>query len=77
MSGLRPSKLILEGFRSYKDRSEIVFPENGTLMITGSDTNSGISSGSGKSSIVEAIAFALGFNTLQTTESKISFISVA
>jgi DNA repair exonuclease SbcCD ATPase subunit len=70
MSGLKPSKLILEGFRSYKDRSEIHFPENGTLMITGSDINNGISSGAGKSSIVEAIAFALGFSSLPTTELK-------
>ena len=52
---MRPLKLVMTGFESYKDRTEINFEElgnRGLYLITG-DT------GAGKTTIFDAITFAL------------------
>jgi exonuclease SbcC len=49
---MKPRRLCIEGLRSYRKRQEIEFEEQGLLAITGS-------TGAGKSSILEAILFAL------------------
>lgn len=48
---MRPRKLVVEGLRSYRQRQEITFTD-GLFAITGQ-------TGSGKSSILEAMVFAL------------------
>jgi len=49
---VRPVRLELEGFRSYRKAQLLEFPERGLLAITGP-------TGSGKSSLLEAMVFAL------------------
>ena len=52
---MRPIKLVMTGFESYKDRTEISFEKlgsKGLYLITG-DT------GAGKTTIFDAITFAL------------------
>ena len=52
---MRPIKLVMTGFESYKDKTEIDFEKLGTqglYLITG-DT------GAGKTTIFDAITFAL------------------
>lgn len=63
-------KIELEGFRSFKDKAVIEFPETGAVLISGRYKNEQISSGSGKSSILMAIAYTLGFCDLPATELK-------
>ena len=63
-------KIEIEGFRSFKDKAIIEFPESGAVLISGKYKNEEISSGSGKSSILMAIAYALGFGSLPATELK-------
>lgn len=49
---MRPVRLELEGFRSYRKAQALEFPQRGLLAITGP-------TGSGKSSLLEAMVFAL------------------
>lgn len=63
-------KLELEGFRSFKDRAVIEFPSSGAVLVSGKYKDENISSGSGKSSLLMAIAYGLGFNELPATELK-------
>jgi exonuclease SbcC len=61
---MRPVKLIIQGLRSYRQRQEIAFPE-GLFAITGQ-------TGAGKSSILEAIVFALyGSSTFEGNNNRI------
>src|SRR5579871_3899434 len=69
-NALHPTKLILEGFWSMKDRTEFTFPAKGPVLITGNWKDSTVSSGSGKSIIPRAIRFALGFSDTPATELK-------
>lgn len=62
MATLKIKELELEGFRSFKERTLITFPENGMVLISGRYTDGSMSSGSGKSSIPLAIAYVLGFS---------------
>lgn len=62
--------LELEGFRSFVDKTRIDFPEKGLILISGKYKDSGVSSGSGKSSIIEAITFALDICNIPATELK-------
>lgn len=64
------SKIEFEGFRSFKDKAVIEFPDTGAVLISGKYKNEEISSGSGKSSILMAVAYALGFCDLPATELK-------
>ncbi|NBP13502.1 hypothetical protein EBU95_03770 [bacterium] len=63
-------KIELQGFRSFKDRAVIEFPDSGAVLISGKYKNENISSGSGKSSLLMGIAYGLGFNDLPATELK-------
>lgn len=66
---IRPVKLEIEGFLSFKEKTTIEFAGSSILLI-GKRTDSPVTSGTGKSSIVQAIAFALGFCDLPATELK-------
>jgi exonuclease SbcC len=63
-------KLELEGFRSFRDKTVIEFPDSGLVLISGKWIDSDVSSGSGKSSIILAIAFALDICDLPASELK-------
>lgn len=65
---MKIKRLTLEGFRSFKDKAVFEFPDNGMILVSGymSDGTSA-SSGTGKSSVVMGIAFALGFCDLPAT----------
>jgi DNA repair exonuclease SbcCD ATPase subunit len=52
--------LELAGFRSFKDFTQVTFPESGLTLIQGINEDTGDSSGSGKSSLVLAIQYLLG-----------------
>lgn len=70
MSHYRLSYLELEGFRSFSERQRVDFPEKGMILISGKYRGNLVSSGSGKSSVVEAIAFALDICSIPATELK-------
>ena len=72
MANLRPVELEIEGFRSFVDKSIIKFPdiERGAILINGTYKDGTTSSGSGKSSILMALAFALGTCDVPSTELK-------
>jgi len=63
-------EIEIEGFRSFQDRQLISFEQSGITLIAGEHTNEDTTSGIGKSSIPEAIAFAFGFCDLPATELK-------
>ena len=55
--------LEIEGFRSFRRRTLIPFPRgNAVMLISGHWKGSGVSSGSGKTTILEAIAVCLGIS---------------
>lgn len=58
---LRLVRLEIEGFRSFVKRQVIHFPEKGAVLITGKWLGSETASGTGKSTIMMAIAFVLGY----------------
>lgn len=66
--GPKLRKLTLSNYRSFVDESEIVFPESGLVSLSGKNTETGGSSGSGKSNLLNAIAFSLSFSPLSFTE---------
>lgn len=73
MSGiLRPVELEIEGFRSIVDRTIIKFPEidRGAVLINGRTLDGSTGSGTGKSSILQAMAFALDYCDVPSTELK-------
>lgn len=53
-------RLRLLNFRSFYGPHEVEFPDNGLLLVRGSSRDHGDSSGSGKSSLLLAISYALG-----------------
>jgi DNA repair exonuclease SbcCD ATPase subunit len=65
---IRLRRLRLRSFRSFYDEATIDFPESGLLLIKGASQDHGDSSGSGKSSILLAIAYALGICDQPATE---------
>jgi len=68
----RPVELEMEGFGSFVDKTLIPFPkaERGAILINGSYKDGTTSSGSGKSTILRAIAYALDFCDIPSTELK-------
>lgn len=56
---MRLTSLGVEGFRVFAERSEISIPPSGLINIVG-DREGGGSSGSGKTSVLQAINFVLG-----------------
>ena len=65
---IRLKSLTLRAFRSFQEETTIEFPSNGFILIDGLDLDTGGSSGAGKTSVVEAIAYALGYARLPATE---------
>lgn len=53
--------LTIEGFRSFVQRQTIPFPQKGATLITGNWVGADTASGIGKSSIIMAIAYVLGY----------------
>src|SRR4051812_17025757 len=68
MSSARLRSLTIHGVRSFVDRTEIRFPASGIVLLNGTNHDTGGSSGSGKSSVVTAIAWALGFCPFPATD---------
>lgn len=65
----RLKSITLEGFRSFSDRTTISFPEKGLFNLKGVNHDSGGgSSGSGKSSLILGISYALGYCPFPATE---------
>lgn len=67
---LRPKSLEIEGFRSFVKRVKLLFPETGMVLISGKWQGSDVSSGSGKSTILMAMAFALDICDIPATDLK-------
>jgi DNA repair exonuclease SbcCD ATPase subunit len=69
---LMPVELEIKGFRSFSERALIKFPEirRGAILINGKYKDKTTSSGSGKSSILMAMAFALDFCDVPATDLK-------
>ena len=73
MSGtLRPVEVEIENFRSFADKTLVKFPDikQGAVLISGSSFDGTTSSGTGKSTILMAMAFSLGFCGVPSTELK-------
>jgi len=66
---LRPSKLTIKGFRSFEEEATFEFKEGDFVLISGHSAT-GSQSGTGKSSVLMAMAFALGIKALPATELK-------
>ena len=49
---MRPLRLELEGFTSFRERTEVSFEDTNLFVFTGA-------TGSGKSSLIDAMIFAL------------------
>lgn len=69
---LVPVEIEIEGFRSFADKTLIKFPsaKRGAVLISGKYKDGTTGSGSGKSSILMAMSFALGFCDVPSTELK-------
>jgi len=72
MSTLKPVFIEISGFRSFSEKEIVHFPQSkrGAILINGKYKDGTTSSGSGKSSILMAMAFALGFCDVPSTELK-------
>jgi len=62
--------VTIEGFRSFRDESQVDFLPKGLALISGRDVRTGGSNGSGKSSVLEAVGYALGLSSIPATELK-------
>lgn len=58
---IRVKKVTIKGFRQFREESSVELPESGLVLIRGKNNDTGGSSGSGKSTIMHAISYALGF----------------
>ncbi len=69
---LKPVEIEIEGFRSFADKSIIPFPQEykSSVLINGKYKDGTTSSGSGKSSILMAMAFVLDICDVPATELK-------
>lgn len=54
-------QLTVSGFRSFDSASTVTFPESGLVLLQGQNNDTGGSSGSGKSSLLLALSYLLGF----------------
>jgi hypothetical protein len=59
---MRLTHLQVQGFRCFSSKQKIAFPESGIIPVVGVQPDGG-SSGAGKTSVMQAIAYALGFST--------------
>jgi len=66
---IRLKSLSIKAFRSFAEESTFEFPTRGLVLVRGNNTKTGESSGTGKSTINLAVAYALDFpNQLPATE---------
>ena len=65
---MRLKSLELQAFRSFGEKERVDFPSRGLMLLDGIDATTGESSGSGKSSLLEAVAFSIGYSQLPATE---------
>lgn len=65
---LKLRSLGISNFRSYVGNHELQLPESGLVMVLGDNKDTGESSGSGKSSLVEAPAFAFDYSQFSATD---------
>ncbi len=63
---MRLTFLRIQGFRCFAEAQEIRFPASGIIPIVGTRPDGG-SSGSGKTSVLQAIALGLGFSSFAST----------
>ena len=63
MTGMRVrlKSLKLTGFRSFANEQTVEFPDSGLVLVSGTNYDSKGGSGSGKSTILLGIAFAMGY----------------
>lgn len=62
--------LSIRGFRSFQERATIDFPDHGLFNLKGVNHDTGGCSGSGKSSLILAISYALGYCPFPATALK-------
>lgn len=67
MSTTRLSGLSIKACRSFVEKSTVSFPETGLVLLKGHNRDTGGSSGSGKSSLVLALAHAFGYCPFPST----------
>jgi DNA repair exonuclease SbcCD ATPase subunit len=68
MKEVRLKSLSLTAFRSFRDKATIEFPRSGTVLLRGTNHDTGGSSAAGKSSINLAIQHALGSSPFASTQ---------
>jgi len=69
MGKVHVRKITLQAFRAFQDKqSSPLLPRTGLVGIRGRDVRTGVSSGSGKSTIPLAITYAFGFCPFAATE---------
>jgi DNA repair exonuclease SbcCD ATPase subunit len=61
MAQIRLKRLSLRAFRSFIDEAAVEFPESGLVLFRGFNEDTGGSSGAGKSTILLALTYLLGF----------------
>jgi DNA repair exonuclease SbcCD ATPase subunit len=66
--GPKLRKLTIRDYRSFVEECDVEFPESGLVSLNGINKDTGGGSGSGKSNLLNAIAFALGFSPLSFTD---------
>lgn len=67
-STLKLNQLILNNFGSFIGNHSIDLPENGLHIVLGENLDTNESSGAGKSSLVESIAYAFGYSSFSATD---------
>lgn len=68
---IKLKSLLLYNFLSFQGLHTIEFPENGLVFLKGiCNDNTALSNGAGKSSLLEGIAYALGYGSSPATELK-------
>lgn len=68
MGFLKLQDLELTGFRSFAEASSVSFPDHGLVLINGKNLDTGGSSGSGKSSLILALSYTLGYCPFAATD---------
>src|SRR3954469_18614848 len=69
MGRVHVRRITLQAFRAFQEKqSSPTLPRTGLVGIRGKDLRTGVSSGSGKSTIPLAIAYAFGFCPFPATE---------
>lgn len=65
---VRIRRVTVWGFRSFVERTSFEFPDSGMVLVKGSNLDTKGSSGAGKTTVLLAIAYALGYCQFPATE---------